>query len=95
MILRGQIEVQKVLEQIDPWQDAYKRFTWKPIVEEGDRGVNAAKFSGMPWLAENEPYPHMLFGTLFVAIIFQINIICVYLCLSVVQNNKLGFLQPA
>jgi uncharacterized protein YwqG len=51
------VEIKEILEQLAPWRDAQKRLAWKPIVEEGDRGITASKFSGVPWLAENESYP--------------------------------------
>ncbi len=49
--------ISNILEQLKPWRDAHKRSTWKPIVEAGDKGIIASKFSGKPWLAENEAYP--------------------------------------
>lgn len=50
------METEEILNRLAIWRDAQKRSTWKPIVEEGD-GIDASKFSGTPWLAENEPYP--------------------------------------
>jgi uncharacterized protein YwqG len=47
----------EILEQLQPWRDAHKRLTWKPIVKDGDGSITASKFSGQPWLDEQESYP--------------------------------------
>lgn len=47
----------EILQQLAPWREVYQRPAWKPIVQEGDGEVTASKFSGMPWLAEDEAYP--------------------------------------
>ncbi len=51
------MEAKEILDRLALWRDAQKRSTWKPIVEEGDGGADTSKFSGIPSLAENEPYP--------------------------------------
>ena len=51
------MEAKEILARLALWRDGQKRSTWKPIVEEGDGGADTSKFSGIPSLAENEPYP--------------------------------------
>jgi uncharacterized protein YwqG len=51
------MNTEEILQQLAPWREAHKRTAWTPIVEEKDGEATASKFSGMPWLAEDEPYP--------------------------------------
>ena len=36
----------------------YKRKAWKPLTTDGDTVLTGSKFSGMPWLAKGEQWPH-------------------------------------
>src|SRR6476469_6890944 len=51
------MKAEEILQQLAPWREAHKRTAWTPIVEEKDGEATASKFSGMPWLAEDESYP--------------------------------------
>jgi len=35
----------------------YRRKAWKPLVADNDGSLSASKFSGMPWLKQNEDWP--------------------------------------
>lgn len=45
--------MEPVLEKIQ----AYQRTTWLPETEDRDGELNSSKFSGKPWLSENESWP--------------------------------------
>ena len=47
----------EVLKQLAPWLEQHARPTWKPLVSESDGSTTASKFSGIPWLAEQEAWP--------------------------------------
>ncbi|HLP92290.1 MAG TPA: DUF1963 domain-containing protein [Nostocaceae cyanobacterium] len=47
----------EIIKKLQPWIEANKRPTWKPLVEEGETDTNLSKFGGTPWLAKNENYP--------------------------------------
>jgi uncharacterized protein YwqG len=47
----------EVLKQLAPWREKSVRPTWKPVVSESDGPANASKFSGTPWLSEEEAWP--------------------------------------
>jgi len=68
------METEEILERLAPWRDAQKRSTWIPVVEEGDREATASKFSGMPWLAENEPYPRCSECQALMPLFLQLNL---------------------
>lgn len=51
------MKAEEILQQLAPWRNAHKRTAWKPVVEEKDGETTASKFLGIPWLAEDEPYP--------------------------------------
>lgn len=44
--------ISDIFEQLQPGQDAHKRLTRKPIVEDGDCGITSSKFSRQLWLDE-------------------------------------------
>ncbi|MBL1175470.1 DUF1963 domain-containing protein [Pantanalinema sp. GBBB05] len=51
------MKAEDILQQLAPWREAHRRLAWKPIVADRDGEATASKFSGMPWLGEDEPYP--------------------------------------
>ena len=47
----------EVLKKIAPWREKHCRPTWKPVVRESDGSAQASKFSGIPWIADDEEWP--------------------------------------
>lgn len=51
------VETEEFIQRTNDWLDGLKRPAWIPIVSDGDSGVTASKFSGVPWLADDEEWP--------------------------------------
>jgi uncharacterized protein YwqG len=51
------VKQSEVLRQLGPWREANRRPAWKPVVEKGDGGLAASKFSGIPFLSADESWP--------------------------------------
>ena len=49
------------------------RLAWKPIVTDGDSSLLSSKFSGLPWLAKDEPWPNCPICGRFMQLFFQLN----------------------
>ncbi|HEY9649145.1 MAG TPA: WGR domain-containing protein [Coleofasciculaceae cyanobacterium] len=49
------------------------RLAWKPIVTQGDSSLLSSKFSGLPWLAKDEPWPSCPVCGRFMQLFFQLN----------------------
>ncbi|MGV2828896.1 pentapeptide repeat-containing protein [Myxosarcina sp. GI1(2024)] len=53
----GDIEINPALDLITEKLNPVKRKAYLPITVREDRGSNASKFAGKPWLNKNESYP--------------------------------------
>jgi uncharacterized protein YwqG len=51
------METKDIVKQLQPWIDKHKRSTWKPVTKAGDGEIMASKFSGMPWISEDDSWP--------------------------------------
>ena len=51
------MEVTQIAQVFAPWRTKYRRPTWIPIVLDGDGAITDSKFSGMPYLPEDESIP--------------------------------------
>jgi uncharacterized protein YwqG len=51
------METAEILRLLQPWKDKHARPSWKPIVQSGNGHFTSSKFSGMPWMAENDSWP--------------------------------------
>lgn len=67
------------------------RLAWKPIVTDGDSSRLSSKFSGLPWLAKDEPWPTCPLCGQFMKLYFQLN--CSELPEPVRQEFGTGLLQ--
>ena len=47
----------RLLEQLGPWLETYRRPAWHPVCEERDGPPTASRFAGTPWLAPGERWP--------------------------------------
>jgi hypothetical protein len=47
----------EAIKLLKPWRDAHMRHCWLPEVVSGDKGLTASKFSGLPWIAKDDPWP--------------------------------------
>jgi uncharacterized protein YwqG len=51
------MQAEAVIQQLEPWWAKHRRPAWKPVVEDGDGPVTGSKFSGMPWIGADSPWP--------------------------------------
>lgn len=51
------METSEIVEQLQPWIKKHKRIAWKPRIHIGDGDLTSSKFSGTPWIAENDSWP--------------------------------------
>jgi hypothetical protein len=51
------MNTKEIVEKLEPWLARHRRPAWKPLVQDGDSPTTASKFSGLPWLAPDEPWP--------------------------------------
>jgi len=59
-IKKGYVEVseeENPLENLKRKLGKFKRKYWKPVTEHGDGHLFSSKFSGLPWLSEDEEWP--------------------------------------
>lgn len=68
------MEAEEILSRLAPWRESQKRSAWKPVVEQGDGKTDASKFSGTPWLAENEPHPRCGYCQALMPLFLQLNL---------------------
>lgn len=47
----------EAIAALQPWIERHEKPAWRPVIEEGDGGVAASKFGGIPWLAADEEWP--------------------------------------
>jgi len=52
------MKTEEIIEKLEPWLAKHRRPAWKPIVESGDGAVTASKFSGIPWIGKDSPWPN-------------------------------------
>jgi uncharacterized protein YwqG len=48
----------QVIKKLEPWLAKHQRPAWKPVVENGDGPPTVSKFSGMPWIGADDPWPN-------------------------------------
>jgi uncharacterized protein YwqG len=51
------MNTKEVVTKLEPWLAKHRRPAWKPVVQEGDGPATASKFSGLPWLGPDAPWP--------------------------------------
>jgi uncharacterized protein YwqG len=47
----------RIAAQLEPWLAKHRRPAWKPVLQDGDGPATVSKFSGLPWIGENDPWP--------------------------------------
>ena len=45
------------MDHFDQKLSQFTRLPWNPVVQEGDGALLSSKFSGLPWLAQDEQWP--------------------------------------
>lgn len=51
------MNVDEVLEKLQPWRAQHARRAWMPMTVDEDGSRVTSKFSGVPWIGTNEPWP--------------------------------------
>ena len=48
---------EEIVTQLEPWLAKQRRPAWKPVLQDGDGPPTSSKFSGMPWISGDHPWP--------------------------------------
>jgi uncharacterized protein YwqG len=62
------------LETITKQLEQFKRSTWKPVIRDEDGDLLSSKFSGTPWLSENESWPRCAICNSKLELFVQLNL---------------------
>jgi hypothetical protein len=55
---QNRMATDQIVKKLEPWLAKHRRPPWKPVVENGDGPPRVSKFSGMPWIGEDDPWPN-------------------------------------
>lgn len=51
------MNTEELVKMLEPWLAKHRRPSWKPVVQEGDGPATVSKFSGVPWIGNDAPWP--------------------------------------